>query len=121
MHTRYVANRARGRAPEGRPADRNLRAVFDGSRIKGIIGPRRDVRGFAVKAYTEEGNWDLRDALVFELGKCKLARIRRPIVGHLRNIDDGCVDLGIVEDGDRTADFVASCAKLRHWTRGGMA
>ena len=30
----------------------------------------------------------LRDALVFELGKCELARVRRAVVGHLRNIDE---------------------------------
>lgn len=32
--------------------------------------------------------WHIRDALVFELGRCELARVRRAIVGHLRNIDE---------------------------------
>ena len=30
----------------------------------------------------------IRDALVFELGKCELSRIRRAMVGHLRNIEE---------------------------------
>jgi catalase len=35
--------------------------------------------------------------------------------------DDGCFDLGLVDDGDTMAGFLAACARLRHWTRQGMA
>ncbi len=35
-------------------------------------------------------------------------------------IDDGCFDLGLIDDGDTMARFISSCADLRHWARRGM-
>lgn len=35
--------------------------------------------------------------------------------------DEGCFDLGLVDDGDTIASFLSACARLRHWTRIGMA
>jgi catalase len=35
--------------------------------------------------------------------------------------DEGCFDLGLVDDGDTMAEFLAACTKLRHWDRDGMA
>jgi catalase len=35
--------------------------------------------------------------------------------------DDGCFDLGLVDDGDTMGSFLAACTQLRHWTRSGMA
>lgn len=41
--------------------------------------------------------------------------------GMSGKLDAGCFDLGLVDDGDTMADFLASCAKLRHWERDGLA
>jgi catalase len=35
--------------------------------------------------------------------------------------NDGCFDLGLIDDGDTMASFIAACTALRHWTRQGMA
>jgi catalase len=35
--------------------------------------------------------------------------------------DEGCFDLGLVDDGDTMAEFLAACARLRHWSRDGLA
>lgn len=41
--------------------------------------------------------------------------------GLAESMDDGCFDLGMVDDGETIAKFVASCSGLRHWTRNGLA
>jgi catalase len=41
--------------------------------------------------------------------------------GLMGKADEGCFDLGLVDDGDAMADFIAACATLRHWTRSGLA
>ena len=35
--------------------------------------------------------------------------------------DEGCFDLGLVDDGDTMAGFLGACAGLRHWAREGLA
>ena len=43
----------------GRQADAGVRPLFDRLGERGSTDTARDVRGFAVKFYTDEGNWDL--------------------------------------------------------------
>ena len=47
------------RAAFKRQAKPGLRALIDGARRSGFGRRVRDVRGFAIKFYTEEGNYDL--------------------------------------------------------------
>ena len=42
-----------------REKDRHVHALFDGGGERGAADAERDIRGFAMKFYTEEGNWDL--------------------------------------------------------------
>jgi catalase len=42
-----------------RRANPRLRSILDGRGQQGLGRHSRDVRGFAVKIYTQEGNWDL--------------------------------------------------------------
>ena len=45
--------------PAGRREDPGVRPLLDRRRQQGLADLARDVRGFAVKFYTKEGNWDL--------------------------------------------------------------
>jgi catalase len=44
---------------QGRQEDRTLPALLTVAGERGAADAERDVRGFAVKFYTDEGNWDL--------------------------------------------------------------
>ncbi len=55
-----LASYTSGRLPAGpEQAHAGLRALLDGGRIARLGRHARDVRGFAVKFYTDEGNFDL--------------------------------------------------------------
>ena len=47
------------RRSQRQASDPGVRAFFDCRRRARLVRPARDVRGFAVKFYTDEGNWDL--------------------------------------------------------------
>ena len=59
MHQGDSRVHARVAVRRGRQADAGLRALLDRARRARLDRHRRDVRGFAVKFYTDEGNWDL--------------------------------------------------------------
>ena len=40
--------------------------------------------------------------------------------GLTEKVDDGCLDLGLIDDGEMLSKFIARCADLRHWDRHGM-
>jgi catalase len=64
----------------------------------------------------------VRDA--FAHGKFIGHALARPLfqaAGLADKLDEGCFDLGLVDDGDTMGDFLTACAKLRHWSRIGMA
>ena len=52
-------NTPRRHLPARGREDASLRPFLDGGRHKGSSDLARDVRGFAVKLYTQEGNWDI--------------------------------------------------------------
>jgi catalase len=71
---------------------------------KGSADLARDVRGFAVKLYTQEGNWDIvgNNIPVFFTQDA------------IKNLDEGCVLLKSAKD---VAGFVGTLGKLRLWDR----
>jgi catalase len=90
--------------------------LFDAVAI--LIGPEGEAQ---IAAMPEAQNF-LRDA--FAHGKF----IGHAMAGELfkaagleGKADEGCFDLGLVDDGETVDAFVASCAELRHWARAGLA
>ena len=90
--------------------------LFDAVAV--LVGPEGEAQ---IAAMPEAQNF-LRDA--FAHGKF----IGHAMAGELfkaagleGKADDGCFDLGLVDDGETVDAFVGSCKLLRHWTRAGLA
>lgn len=95
---------------------RAVRVLFDAVAI--LLGPDDEEK---VTSMPQAQNF-LRDAFVH--GKFighALANTLFERSGLIGKADEGCFDLGLVDDGDAMADFIAACATLRHWTRSGLA
>ena len=57
--THDITQYTEAKISRGRQEDGNVPALLDRRRRAGAADAERDVRGFALKFYTEEGNWDL--------------------------------------------------------------
>lgn len=90
--------------------------LFDAVAV--LLGPE----GEAQAAMMPEAQAFLRDAFAHGkfIGHALAGELFRT-AGLEGKADDGCFDLGLVDDGETVDAFVASCARLRHWTRAGLA
>lgn len=90
--------------------------LFDAVAV--LIGPEAEAQ---VAAMPAAQNF-LRDAFAHGkfIGHAMAGELFKA-AGLKGKADEGCFDLGLVDDGETVEAFVASCAKLRHWTRDGLA
>lgn len=90
--------------------------LFDAVAV--LLGPEGETQA----AMMPEAQAFLRDAFAHGkfIGHALAGELFRT-AGLEGKADDGCFDLGLVDDGETVDAFVASCAKLRHWTRAGLA
>lgn len=89
--------------------------LFDAVAI--LLGPDDEAR---VTQIPQAQNF-LRDAFAHGkfIGHALAGELFRT-AGLAGKVDDGCFDLGVVDDGDTMKDFLSACSRLRHWTRDGM-
>ncbi|HLQ17380.1 MAG TPA: catalase [Tabrizicola sp.] len=113
----YGATDDRGELREAQfPVSGGPSVLFDAVAV--LIGPE----GEAKVAMMPEAQNFLRDAFAHGkfIGHALAGELFRT-AGLEGKADDGCFDLGLVDDGETVDSFVTSCARLRHWTREGLA
>jgi hypothetical protein len=81
----------------------------------------RDVRGFAVKFYTKEGNWDIVGNDIPAFAHCKFigyTAAAEPLIVKAGiapdRYDEGMV---LLESASDAPAFLAACGQLRLWDR----